>query len=87
MQSYWLLQKKINSRGKKGIGEPWKAGSAIIPIYKDSEGNIDVVIFKICSILSAASKSNAILIYTNHLLDISIEGMQQQQRQKEEVYI
>ena len=58
-----IVAEKISLPGKKGIGEPWKAGSAIIPIYKDSEGNIDVVIFKICSILSAASKSTAILQY------------------------
>ena len=58
-----IVAEKINARGKKGIGEPWKAGSAIIPIYKDSEGYIDVVIFKICSILSTASKSTAILQY------------------------
>ena len=68
MYSFFCMQllivaEKINSRGKKGIKEPWKAGSAIIPIYKDSEGYIDVVIFKICSILSAASKSTAILQY------------------------
>jgi len=72
---------------KKGLGGPWKAGGATIPIYKVSEGYINVVIFKICSILSTASKSTAILIYTTHLLDISIEGIQQQQQQKEDVYI
>ena len=72
---------------KKGLGEHWKAGGATIPIYKVSEEYINVVIFKICSILSTASKSTAILIYTTHLLDISIEGIQQQQQQKEDVYI